>query len=399
MSTMFENVPWFLDPQWMIWLFQNISPYYWTALGVGLCVGLSVIGAYRDNEVDEEHPLSVLLAETENSRTQVNRIVLDNLDVRSLSTLVADTFGPNFDIDAMSELLHKKTLGNPFFVKQLLYSLNETEQIIFSVESQQWEWEIESLQDLDISENVVEYLVSTINSLGERTQDLLKMAAAYGRRFDPSLLGKLRGETTVDVIRELQKPEAMQLLRQEGTYYRFVHDRIHQAVYGLIDESSKRRYHIEIGRVLLHDLPEEQKENLLFEIVDHLNIGAPIVRDRDERNRIVRLDFRAAHKARDSAAFEAMLRYVGQGIGLLASDCWQASYDLSLELYTTAAEAEYLNTNFEAAQDRARIIFDNARDTVEKIPAYEIVMMSLFAQYRMDEMISIGKKSAVDVGR
>lgn len=44
-STLFQNLPWFLDPQWLVWLFQNISPYYWTALGVGLCVGLSVIGA------------------------------------------------------------------------------------------------------------------------------------------------------------------------------------------------------------------------------------------------------------------------------------------------------------------------------------------------------------------
>eukprot|EP00889_Picochlorum_renovo_P006826 jgi/Picre1/33856/NNA_001335.t1 len=40
-----SDLPWFLDIQWLIWLFQNISPYYWAALGVGLCVGLSVIGA------------------------------------------------------------------------------------------------------------------------------------------------------------------------------------------------------------------------------------------------------------------------------------------------------------------------------------------------------------------
>jgi predicted ATPase/signal transduction histidine kinase len=355
-------------------------------------VGLYVIGAYRDNEVDEKHPLSAFLADMENRRADMTRIVLDNLDVRNLSTMFADTFGPNPWIDDMSELLFRKTMGNPFFTKQLLYSLNETEQIRFNVESQRWEWEIESLQALDISENVVEYLVSTINSLGPRTQDLLKMAAAIGVRFDPSLLGKLRGETAADVIRELQIPEAMQLLRQEERGYRFVHDRIHQAVYGSTDNSSKRLFHLAIGRMLLQDLPEEQRESLLFEIVDHLNIGVSIVCDRDERNRIAQLNLKAARKARDSAAFTAMLQYVEQGIGLLDPDTWHASYDLSLELYTMAAEAEYLHTNFEAAQDRARIIFDNARATVDEILAYEIVMMCCFARYRMDEAISMGKK-------
>jgi predicted ATPase/signal transduction histidine kinase len=353
---------------------------------------LHIIGAYRSNEIDQGHPLSAFLTDMEKGKTDVSRIILENIDAESLLALVAATFGPNPGNDAMRKLLHDKTLGNPFFVKQLLISLDGTDQIRFNVESQRWEWEIESLQDIDISENVVEYLVSTINSLGPQTQDLLKMAAAFGSRFDPSRLGKVRGTTTADVIQELQLPEAMQLLHREERDYSFVHDRIHQAVYGLIDESSKRRFHLAIGRMLLEDLPEEQKDSLLFEIVDHLNIGVSNVCDRDERNRIARLNLKAARKARDSAAFAAMLRYIEQGIRLLDPDTWQASYDLSLELYTMAAEAEYLNTNFEAAQDRARIIFDNARNMVEKIPAYEIVMTSLFAQYRMDETISIGKK-------
>lgn len=353
--------------------------------------GLCVIGAYRDNEVDEGHPLSAFLTDMENRRTEVTRIVLENLDINSLSSLVADTFGPTPGIDVVSELLFEKTLGNPFFAKQLLFSLNECDQIRFNIESQRWEWEIEALQALDISENVVEYLTSTIQLLDPETQDLLQLGAAFGIRFDPSLLAKLRGETAEDVIRELQKPETMQLLYKRENNYRFVHDRIHQAIYGLMDDDSKSRFHLEIGRMLLNDLPEEQKESSLFKIVDHLNIGASLVSDRDERNHIARQNHEAARKARDSAAFAAMLRYVQQGIQLLGANSWQTSYDLSLGLHTMASEAEYLNTNFEAAQERAQIVFDRARDMIDKITAYEIVMMCCFARYRMDEAINIGR--------
>jgi V-type H+-transporting ATPase proteolipid subunit len=44
-TPLFSSLPWFLDPSWLLWLFQNIDPYYFTALGTALAVGLSIIGA------------------------------------------------------------------------------------------------------------------------------------------------------------------------------------------------------------------------------------------------------------------------------------------------------------------------------------------------------------------
>ena len=35
----------FIDWPYLWFLFRNISPYYWAALGVALCVGMSILGA------------------------------------------------------------------------------------------------------------------------------------------------------------------------------------------------------------------------------------------------------------------------------------------------------------------------------------------------------------------
>ena len=36
---------WFVDLDYLALLFKNISPYFWSILGISLCVGLSIIGA------------------------------------------------------------------------------------------------------------------------------------------------------------------------------------------------------------------------------------------------------------------------------------------------------------------------------------------------------------------
>lgn len=35
----------YIDWGYLAFLFQQISPYYWSSLGIGLCVGLSILGA------------------------------------------------------------------------------------------------------------------------------------------------------------------------------------------------------------------------------------------------------------------------------------------------------------------------------------------------------------------
>jgi hypothetical protein len=36
---------WFVDVSYLLFLFKNISPYFWASLGIAICVGLSIVGA------------------------------------------------------------------------------------------------------------------------------------------------------------------------------------------------------------------------------------------------------------------------------------------------------------------------------------------------------------------
>src|SRR6185295_18198600 len=103
--------------------------------------------------------------------------------------------------------------------------------------------------------------------------------------------------------------------------YRFVHDRVQQAAYTLIDDQRKQEVHLRIGRLMLAGARAndnaDDNDNDLFTVVNHLNIGAPLMTDPGERRRLATLDLRAGKRARDAAAHGTAVSLLAAAQGLL----------------------------------------------------------------------------------
>ena len=85
---------------------------------------LMLIGAYRDNEVDAAHPLMRKLTAIRSSGAKVSEIKLGPLDREHVGRLIADALGCEpTDAAPLSQLVHAKTAGNPFFVLQFVDAL------------------------------------------------------------------------------------------------------------------------------------------------------------------------------------------------------------------------------------------------------------------------------------
>src|SRR5208337_4405888 len=85
---------------------------------------LLLIGAYRDNEVEEGHPLMITLESMQKTGILVNRIILSPLSINHISQLITESLHCTDD-DAMelTGLCYQKTRGNPFFLNQFLQTL------------------------------------------------------------------------------------------------------------------------------------------------------------------------------------------------------------------------------------------------------------------------------------
>ncbi|MEH2199581.1 ATP-binding sensor histidine kinase [Nostoc sp.] len=376
---------------------------------------LLLIGAYRDNEVFPAHPLMVMLDEIRKTDVKVNSLNLKPLNQLQLNQLVADTLNCAENVAlSLSQLIYRKAQGNPFFATQILKSLYQDQLIQFNFAEGCWQCDISQINQQTLADNVVDFMIFQLRRLPESTQQQLKLAACIGNQFDLKTLAIVSKQSEIETADCLWKAlqeglilpqsevykffvgsenQAATQEQSEMVVYKFLHDRVQQAAYSLIPEAQKQSTHLQIGQLLLQNTPKEQQESGIFAIVNQFNYGLELLEEADEREHLSRLNLIAGCKAKNSTAYATAVEYLKVAILLLPINAWQSSYDLALAVYESAAEAEYLNTNFESSKSLVEIILKNAKSPLEKVRTYEIQIQSYTAQNKFIEAIATGREA------
>ncbi len=367
---------------------------------------LLLIGAYRDNEVSATHPLMLAVGEMEKSGCNIARITLGPLDKSSINSLVAEALCCGRQLAMpLAELVYQKTRGNPFFATQFLKSLHEDGLIEFDFASGSWQCDMAFVRELSLTDDVVEFMAGQLQKLPEATRSTLKLAACIGNQFDLETLAIALEKSVADTAGDLWKALQAGLIVPLGQIYKFyqgedtnsqfpiphspfpkykfLHDRIQQAAYSLIPESEKRGTHYKIGELLLKQTPEAQREEKIFDLVDRLNYGVELITQPELREMLARLNLTAGLKAKAATAYSAAVEYLGAGRELLAADCWQSQYELTLALYESAAEAAYLNGEFEEMEGLVFVVLERARTLLDKANTYQISIQAKIARNQL----------------
>jgi PAS domain S-box-containing protein len=371
---------------------------------------LLILGAYRDNEVFPAHPLVLTLDTLQKTQATVEWLTLEPLQAGTVNQLVAETLACPEDLSSpLTELVYQKTQGNPFFTTQFLKALHEDGWIQFEVDLGYWQCDLAAVRQLALTEDVVEFMAMQLQKLPQETQTVLKLAACIGNQFDLQ---------TVAIVSECSELEAATVLwkaLQEGlilpvsqTYkffqshyldnhcseitvsYKFLHDRVQQAAYLLIAESEKQTTHYKIGQQLLQKIPECDREERIFEIVNQMNMALELIQAPTIRQELATLNLTAGHKAKQATAYGAAVKYFAIGRHLLPSDSWQTQYNLTLALHVEAAEATYLNAEIDQMEDLAETVLQQAKTALDTVKIYGIRILAYTSQGQLIEAIDTG---------
>lgn len=99
-----------------------------------------LLAAYRDNEVDEDHPLSKIFASLDQDGKCYVSLPLRNMSVGDVRVWLEDTLRSD-SVDELVEVLHAKTHGNIFYLRACLSQLEQKQILQYSVATCMWAWD------------------------------------------------------------------------------------------------------------------------------------------------------------------------------------------------------------------------------------------------------------------
>jgi len=349
---------------------------------------LLIVGAYRDNEVDGDHPLTATLRRLKEQGVSIPAVELAPLTEGDVTALITDTTHCRAaDAVDLAALVVRNTGGNPLFVTEFLKTVAADGLIALDRAAGSWGWNLAEIRTRGFTNSVLDLMVARLQRLGDDTREVLQAAACAGSTFDLETLARLRDETVDQVWAHLlpavqdgvvvATSELDALISDELSPERrcsFFHDRLQQAAYELMAEDERTRTHGAIGRMLLSATAEDAVPDDLFEVVFQLNRGRQPDAEVADDLRLARLNLAAGARATASTALAAAVDYYEAGMALLPSDAWAQHYELAMGLYRGAGAATYVLAEHERARDLIGTCVAQARTALEKADLHVLIL-------------------------
>ncbi|MEJ2622251.1 MAG: AAA family ATPase [Candidatus Thiodiazotropha sp.] len=333
------------DLQWIDAASLNLMQTIMSGDGVP---NMLVIGAYRDSEVDDSHPLLVTIETLRKQGCTIEQLMLEKISEQTVNELIADALHhERSETPLLTHLIYSKIGGNPFFLFQTLMTLTQSQAIVFDIEERRWKWKLSVLKEMEIADDVVELMMQKLSKLPQSAQQILQRAACIGARFNVEMLSDVCDKSADAVLADLRSAFEEMLVISSGSEIEFVHDRIQQAAYSLACVDARKATHWRIGKLLLQESSQRIRNEYFFNTVNHLIIGAYSFATSQEKQALAEMTYQAGLKAKASAAFSAAMEYFETGLKLLGEKRWEDRYTETLAYHQEACEAACLCGQYE----------------------------------------------------
>jgi len=210
---------------------------------------LLLVGAYRDNEVDEKHPLFPVLTELNRERL-LQPVPLKRMSLNDVADMIKQILEQDDVPTEFCQLVYEKTRGNPFFVEEVIKSLKE-EELINREENR---WKIKEVSKIEFPETVKSVVKARINRLDEECKSVLTTASFLGYDFTFEAIRAVTGFEEDKQLESLERILKTGLIKDRvvggEAAYSFADAIVRDVVHEDVSVSKHGRLHQNVGCAL-----------------------------------------------------------------------------------------------------------------------------------------------------
>lgn len=229
------------------------------------------IFSYRDNEIESNPGAWTFVQKVRGNRFSglyiFDLISLSKADIRRMFHSMLGMEGRQ--IDALSDIIYKKTDGNPFYIKTLLYNLIDAKEIAY--EKGGWHFQIDKIRAYGASINIAGLITDKFSKLSHEEQSYLHYLSVLGNRFETNLTRQIMKEQKYPEMM-MEQLEAKGFIELFNGHYQFVHDVIQHHVFTSISPLQRENIEHIIGEFLERAYRTGRYDDVIS-VVMHLNRG------------------------------------------------------------------------------------------------------------------------------
>ncbi|MGB8221697.1 MAG: AAA family ATPase, partial [Polyangiales bacterium] len=337
----------------------------------------------------------------EDSGAPTSTIRLRGLERPYIDQLIEDTLGSSTDASMrrqLSELVHRRTEGNPLFARHLLEHLHVQGLFVFDERRNRWNWESNEVVERAITDDVVDLARAKLDRLSAMTRFALLAGACISNPFDPKRVACLIDESEQTARGLLDQAVDKGVLTRVGSGYRFIHDRLAQAAYAIVPDDELAATRLRFGEELLEELEASGAADVPVDVVNNINFGLDAVADPDQRLAYAELNLRTGKAARAESAYRDSLDYFRAGVEWAPQSAWSSDHQLMFDLYSETFESEYLNGNPSAANALFEALQTHAKDPHDLAGVIYTKVLLLTSANRGDEAVETGVEALRSLG-
>lgn len=330
--------------------------------------------------------------------------------LEDMRMLVRDAFNlPLKKANHLSRLIFNKTNGNPYYTMEFMRKCCEDHWIFFNADFGDWDYKGPEIEKFPITANVAHRALAKLDELGAFDLKVLQVAAGMGTEFSLEDLTQLVNLNSASLSEILSKfveyglisgrfSEALNedIKTTELLVLRFTHESVYTRLLEMTDDPSRMEISYAYGHLLLEKGSATIEE--LGHLLSHMNFSSPLLKSREEKRELARLNLEYAIRLKWIGVLEKALKHTELGLRLLETEEFQESDALCFRLYLEQAELAYLNRMFDKAEAYFDALIGNCTIPTNQAKAIRIKMVLYINQGKMKDTIDLAEMALKAMG-